>query len=111
VAYGWVAAGEASIGELTISFGMAAQDRYLWDFQTLPQWRGLRIYPRLLQGIMRHAALEDGRFWIINAPENVASAKGIGKAGFRVVGAAVDGARCKRRVIAKLRSAGRRDLQ
>ena len=26
------------------------------------------------------------RFWIINAPENVASAKGIGKAGFRVVG-------------------------
>jgi hypothetical protein len=26
------------------------------------------------------------RFWIVNAPEYVASAEGIGKAGFRVVG-------------------------
>jgi GNAT superfamily N-acetyltransferase len=86
VAYGWAAAGDASIGELSISFGVAAQDRYLWDFKTLPQWRGLGIYPRLLQAILRQEGLEAVRFWIINAPENVASARGIDKAGFRVVG-------------------------
>ena len=36
--------------------------------------------------ILRNEGLEEARFWIINAPENLASARGIEKAGFRVVG-------------------------
>jgi GNAT superfamily N-acetyltransferase len=85
-AYGWVAAGEAAIGELDIAFRLAGSDRYLWDFQTLPEWRGRGLYPRLLQSILGGEGLANARFWIINAPENRASARGIDKAGFHVVG-------------------------
>jgi GNAT superfamily N-acetyltransferase len=85
-AYGWVAGAEASIGELDVSFRLTGADRYLWDFQTLPEWRGRGLYPRLLQRILWNEGLDEARFWIINAPENLASARGIQKAGFRVVG-------------------------
>jgi GNAT superfamily N-acetyltransferase len=86
VAYGWVATGGAAIGELDVAFQLADANRYLWDFQTLPAWRGRGVYPRLLQSILRDEGLAQARFWIINAPENRASASGIQKAGFRVVG-------------------------
>jgi hypothetical protein len=44
------------------------------------------VYPRLLQRMLRHEGRPGHRFWIINAPENVALAKGIEKAGFRIAG-------------------------
>ena len=47
VAYGWVALEGADIGELHVQFTLPAGDRYLWDFKTLPDWRGRGIYPRL----------------------------------------------------------------
>jgi GNAT superfamily N-acetyltransferase len=84
VGYGWVADAGAAIGELDLAFRLDSRDRYLWDFVTLPAWRGRGLYPHLLQAILR--AEEGGRFWIINAPENVASARGIAKAGFADVG-------------------------
>lgn len=85
VAYGWSATLGASIGELGLAFALPARDRYLWDFVTLPAWRGRGIYPRLLQAMLT-AEAEAERFWIINAPENRASAAGIAKAGFQTVG-------------------------
>jgi GNAT superfamily N-acetyltransferase len=85
-AYGWVASMAASIGELDLAFGLPAVDRYLWDFVTLPEWRGRGLYPRLLQAILAEESAGGRRFWIINAPENAASAAGIAKAGFRPVG-------------------------
>lgn len=85
VAYGWVATKEASIGECDINISLAAGERYLWDFKTLPQWRGLGIYPYLLQGILRQERKRADRFWILHAPENQASAAGIRKAGFQSV--------------------------
>jgi hypothetical protein len=69
-----------------LAFRLAGSDRYLWDFRTLPQWRGRGFYPKLLQSILRNEGRAEARFWIINAPENLASARGIDKAGFRVVG-------------------------
>ena len=84
VGYGWIADAGAAIGELGLAFRLEADDRYLWDFVTLPAWRGRGLYPRLLQAILRTE--RDGRFWIINAPENVASARGIARAGFADVG-------------------------
>ena len=30
----------AAIGELDVAFHLSTADRYLWDFQTLPEWRG-----------------------------------------------------------------------
>ena len=86
VAYGWVALEGADIGELDLQFTLPQGDRYLWDFKTLPAWRGRGIYPRLLQAILHAESRDAERFWIIHAPENGASQAGIEKAGFRVAG-------------------------
>ncbi|HET7035186.1 MAG TPA: GNAT family N-acetyltransferase [Thermomicrobiaceae bacterium] len=87
VAYGWVATVGADVGELGLRFSLPDEDRYLWDFATQPAYRGRGIYPRLLQGIL--AAEGEGasarRFWVIHAPENLASGAGIRKAGFQAV--------------------------
>lgn len=85
VAYGWVATHTAHIGELDVTLTLPDDDRYLWDFATLPDWRGRGLYPHLLQAILRAEAAEAERFWIIAAPENRASAAGIAKAGFATV--------------------------
>lgn len=61
-------------------------DRYLWDFATLPAWCGRGLYPHLLQGIIAAEAAEAGLLWIIHAPENRASCRGIARAGFVPVG-------------------------
>jgi GNAT superfamily N-acetyltransferase len=84
VTYGWVATREASIGELNLVFPIAAESRHLWDFATLPEWRGRGLYPRLLQAIVQAERAE--RFWIIHAPENLPSGAGMQKAGFQAVG-------------------------
>ena len=86
VAYGWVAGAGATIGELGVSFVLPRGDRYLWDFATLPAWRGHGLYPHLLQGIIAAEGAEAARLWIIHAPENRASCRGIAKAGFAPVG-------------------------
>lgn len=85
VAYGWLAAQEAAIGELGLAFRLPPGHRYLWDFATLPAWRGQGIYPHLLQAILRQE-MAATTFWIIRAPENGASGSGIRKAGFTAVG-------------------------
>jgi GNAT superfamily N-acetyltransferase len=85
VAYGWVARSAADIGELELALHVDESNRYLWDFQTLPEWRGRGIYPLLLQAILAEEGTEGHRFWIIAAPENRASARGIEKAGFTPV--------------------------
>jgi GNAT superfamily N-acetyltransferase len=82
VAYGWVATLAAYVGELDLTIKLPQADRYLWDFATLPAWRGRGIYPHLLQSILMAEAPFVERFWIIAAPENRASSAGINKAGF-----------------------------
>src|SRR5690349_1755636 len=84
--YGWVAGTGATIGELGVSFVLPRGDRYLWDFATLPAWRGRGLYPHLLQGIIAAETAEAARLWIIHAPENRASCRGIAKAGFAPIG-------------------------
>ena len=49
---------------------------------TLASHRGLGIYPRLLDAIVRVESSEAERFWVGYAPENHASGTGIRKAGF-----------------------------
>lgn len=86
VGYGWVATRAAEIGELGLTFSLPAGNRYLWDFATLPAWRGRGLYPRLLQGILQAERHSADRFWILHAPENLPSGAGIGRAGFQPVG-------------------------
>ncbi|HEU5097403.1 MAG TPA: hypothetical protein VFU22_00045 [Roseiflexaceae bacterium] len=87
VAYGWAGSNSASIGELGLEFAIPAGNCYLWDFATLLAWRGLGIYPRLLQAIMAREAAEADRFWIGHVRENSPSGHGVLKAGFQMAGA------------------------
>jgi GNAT superfamily N-acetyltransferase len=85
-AFGWMARGKARIGELAHEIILPVGNRYLWNFRTLEAFRGLGIYPALLHYIIRNEKEKATRFWIIHAPENKASLKGIVKAGFHYVG-------------------------
>lgn len=84
VSFGWVASGKAYIGELAHEFVIPENERYLWNFRTLAHRRGLGIYPRLLQHIIKEELANN--LWIIHAPENNASFRGITKGGFEKVG-------------------------
>lgn len=86
VGWGWIATSQAGIPELGVAFVLRPGDRYLWDFVTVPSWRGHGVYPALLQAIV--AQEEATRFWIGHDRDNAASARGIAKAGFREVGTA-----------------------
>lgn len=84
-AFGWVATESAEIGELRATFRIPPRERYLWNFVTLEQHRGLGIYPRLVEAIVHAESRAAERFWIAYAPENHASGSGIRKAGFVAV--------------------------
>lgn len=84
--FGWMARGKALIGELNHELILPLGNRYLWNFRTMEAFRGLGIYPALLQYIIQYEIGRAHRFWIIHAPENKASLKGIKKAGFQFVG-------------------------
>lgn len=85
VAYGWMATRQGGIDEFQFSFTIPPHNGYLWDFQTLPPWRGRGIYPHLLQEIIRQETTME-RFWIGYEIDNVTSARGIYKAGLHYVG-------------------------
>jgi GNAT superfamily N-acetyltransferase len=85
VAVGWSTGTTLEIGELDLRLALPTGNRYLWGFVTLPARRGLGLYPRLLQAILRLEGA-DIRAWIGHEPPNTASARGILKAGFRRVG-------------------------
>jgi len=86
VAYGWSAVRRAAIGELGLEFAVPYGNRYLWDFATLPAWRGIGIYPRLLHAILSRESVTAARFWIGHVDGNRASQRGIVKAGFSAAG-------------------------
>jgi ribosomal protein S18 acetylase RimI-like enzyme len=81
-AFGWSATRSAEIGELGSTFRLPEGEHYLWNFVTRPAFRGLGVYPRLVDAIVRAESREAERFWIAYAPENHASGSGIRKAGF-----------------------------
>src|SRR5215468_11079068 len=63
VAYGWVATRAAEFADGRCRFRIASAERYLWDFATLPTWRGRGIYPSLLQAIILAEVAGTERFW------------------------------------------------
>lgn len=86
VAYGWVATTQGGIEELHLYFTVSQGNRYLWDFQTLPEWRGRGVYSHFLQAIIRQELDEAERFWILFEPENGTAERSIARAGFRFLG-------------------------
>lgn len=87
VGYGWSATRAAEVGALGLHLRVPDGNRYLWDFATLPRWRGRGVYPRLLQAIVRAEQSKAERFWIGYDWGNHASGRGIIRAGFQAVGA------------------------
>ena len=85
-AFGWMARSKATIGELNHKLILPEGNRYLWNFRTGADFRGLGIYPALLQYIIRYESKTANQFWIIHAPENKSSLNGIVKAGFQYAG-------------------------
>lgn len=85
VAWGWSAAREAAIGSAGLALRLPPRQRYLWDFLTLPRWRGRGLYPRLLQAVLTHETPSADRFWIGHDWDNAASHRGILTAGFQLV--------------------------
>jgi hypothetical protein len=85
VAVGWSTRSTVEIGELDLTFMLPPGNSYLWGFVTAPAWRGRGFYPRLLQAILR-AEGDEVCAWIGHEPPNVASARGIIRAGFSCVG-------------------------
>lgn len=81
--YGWSADRTVGVGD--IDWPLGPPDRGLWDFATLPAFRGRGIYPHLLQAILRAEEAEAARFWIGHRADNNASERGIVKAGFQFV--------------------------
>lgn len=84
-AFGWTGSGKAFIGELNHEMILPIQHKYLWNFRTFEKFRGMGIYPQLLQYILRSESDRTKCFWILHSPENVASQKGILKAGFQLI--------------------------
>lgn len=89
IAYGWSAAKVGAIYELDLVFEIPTGNRYLWDFATLPEWRGCGVYPLLLQTIIEIEQPAAQRFWISHTADNHASRHGILKAGFQTIEALV----------------------
>jgi len=86
VAYGWVSFEYEDIGELNLRMKLLPGEAYIWDCATLPAFRGNLLYSALLVYILaqlRHQNI--CRVWIGADFDNVASQKGIARAGFHHV--------------------------
>jgi GNAT superfamily N-acetyltransferase len=85
-AYGWVSFNEEHIGELNLRLKLLAGEAYIWDCFTLPTYREKHLYSALLGYILEELrAQRCCRAWIGADLENVASQKGMARAGFHHV--------------------------
>jgi GNAT superfamily N-acetyltransferase len=86
VVYGWLAFNKEGMGETGWAFEVPQGDVYLYDFATAPDYRGKGYYPELLKYILQDLVKRKYKqAWIATAPGNLASTKGIAKAGFQKV--------------------------
>lgn len=87
VTFGWVSFQAEPMGSTGICFQPAPGDAWLFDFATLPEFRGRGYYPTLLRHILADLAQQNVRLaWIGTAPGNDTSAHSIARAGFQLVG-------------------------
>ena len=85
-AYGWVSLQEEDIGELNLRIKLLPGEAYIWDCATLPAFRGKLLYSALLIYILDQLRSQNlCRVWIGADLDNVASQKGMARAGFQHV--------------------------
>jgi len=85
-AYGWVSFEDEHIGELNLRIKLLPGEVYIWDCATAPPFRGNGLYSALLVYIIRELRAQSlCRAWIGADLANVASQKGMERAGFHHV--------------------------
>ena len=85
-AYGWVSFEEEDIGELNLRIKLLPGEAYIWDCATLPAFREKLIYSALLIYILDDLRAQNlCRAWIGADYDNLASQKGMARAGFQHV--------------------------
>ena len=86
VAYGWVSFEHEDIGELNLRIKLLPGEAYIWDCATLPAYRGNLLYSALLVYILAQLRAQNMcRVWIGADYDNLASQKGMARAGFHHV--------------------------
>jgi GNAT superfamily N-acetyltransferase len=86
VTYGWVALSAEPLGNTGCAFNPPPAEAYLYDFATVPDYRGRGFYPALLRFILANLAGQGvKRAWIGTEPGNDTSARSIKRAGFTKV--------------------------
>jgi GNAT superfamily N-acetyltransferase len=82
-AYGWISFDDERIGELNLRIRLLPGEAYIWDCFTASQYRGNHLYSALLAYILLELRAEGWqRAWIGADLDNLASQKGIARAGF-----------------------------
>ena len=82
--FGWVSYNDEHIGELNLRIKLPAGEVYIWDCVTATRFRGNGLYSALLSYILAELRTQQiSRAWIGADLENIASQKGIARAGFR----------------------------
>jgi hypothetical protein len=85
-AYGWVSFKEEDIGELNLRINLLPGEAYIWDCATLPAFREKLLYSALLIYILGELRAQNiCRAWIGADYDNLASQKGMVRAGFHHV--------------------------
>jgi GNAT superfamily N-acetyltransferase len=84
VAYCWATREPVEIGEIHRVISPRGDEVYLYDAFTFAEYRGQNLYPGLLQRILEYSRYEGlRRALIFVMSDNVASLRGVQKAGFR----------------------------
>jgi hypothetical protein len=84
--YGWVTFDKELIGELSMHIRLLPGEAYIWDCATLPEYRGLRLYPSLLWYIVEELRSQGlRRLWIGADADNLPSQVGMRLCGFQPV--------------------------
>lgn len=85
-AFGWVSFKDEGIGELNLRIKLLPGEAYVWDCETAPDFRRKGLYSALLVYILNELRAKNiSRAWIGADLDNIASQKGIARAGFRHV--------------------------
>lgn len=75
------------VREILVNVKLKSDEAHIATAYTSPEFRGNNIYPAVLQHILRYTTIEKGinRAYIASLPSNIASVRGIEKAGFSKV--------------------------
>ena len=84
--YGWVTFDKELIGELRLHIRLSPGEAYIWDCATLPEYRGLRLYPALLWYMISELRAQGlKRIWIGADADNLPSQVGMRLCGFHPI--------------------------